>query len=205
MSRRLLVFGLTGGIGMGKSTAARIMNRAGLPIHDADHVVHQLLGKNGKAVKLVARLFPESFKRKAIDRKILGALVFGKPSRLRQLESILHPLVHKAEREFIRAARRDGARAVVLEIPLLFETGADQRCDRVICVTASRATQKTRVMQRKGMTAARFQSILKHQLSDRDKRARSDYVVNTDSGYADTRNQLHRIMETLDLIQEADA
>lgn len=193
----MLIIGLTGGIGMGKSTAARIFAGFGLPVHSADEAVHALLGKNGKAVKKIARIFPESVRDGAIDRHLLAQLVFGKPRKLKKLEAVLHPLVRQAEREFLRAARHDKRVAAVLEIPLLFETGAEKRCDVVLCVTAPRAVQKARVLRRKGMTAARFKAIVRRQMPDAEKKKRADFIIKTGEGLADTRRQLERILERL--------
>ena len=194
---KLLIIGLTGGIGMGKSTAAHLLSGFGLPIYSADHAVHALLQKGGKGVKPIARLFPEAIQDAAIDRALLGRLVFGEPAKLKKLEMILHPLVQKAERDFLKQARREKAPAVVLEIPLLFETGAEKRCDTTICVTAPKAIQKARVLKRKGMNAAKLKAILARQMPDRDKRRRADYVVRTGVGRADTRRQLQEIIEGL--------
>lgn len=133
------IIGLTGSIGMGKSTAALILRDMGFPIYSADAAVHKVLKKGGTAVAPVARLFPETLKRGAIDRKLLGHAVFGQPKKLRQLEHIVHPLLREEERAFIDKARKSRARAAILEIPLLFETGAEKRCDITLCVTAPRA------------------------------------------------------------------
>jgi dephospho-CoA kinase len=190
----MLIIGLTGGIGMGKSTAAAILSAFGLPVHNADHAVHDLLRKGGKAVRPVAKLFPESLQGGAIDRAILGKIVFGKPARLRKLEKILHPLVQKAECDFLRRARREKAVAAVLEIPLLFETGAEKRCDVTLCVAAPKAVQKARVLKRKGMTPARFRAIVALQMPAAEKRRRADYVVRTGVGRADTKRQLRKIV-----------
>jgi len=190
-----LVIGLTGSIGMGKSTAAKILSGFGLPIYSADAAVHEALKKGGKAVKKVAKLFPATLKRNAIDRKALGREVFHAPQKLRALESILHPLAQQAERRFIRANRR--AAAVILEIPLLFETGAQQRCDLVLVVTAARAIQRQRVLRRAGMTPEKFRAIQRQQMPDAEKRRRADLVVNTGKGLADTRRQLKQALAAL--------
>lgn len=195
----MLVIGLTGGIGMGKTTTARILNRFGLPVYNADEAVHKLLAKKGKAVAKVARLFPESLKRGAIDRKILGSLVFGKHKQLKNLENILHPLVQHEERSFLKKAGKGKTKAAVLEIPLMYETGANKRCDLVICVTASYAVQKSRVMRRKGMTFSKFKAILRHQMPDRQRRRMADYTVHTEKGYAETKKQLLAILKNYDL------
>ncbi len=190
MKRRPLIIGLTGSIGMGKSTAAKVLSGFGLPVHNADAAVHALLSPGSAAVKPVARLFPNALKRGGIDRALLGKEVFGAPKKLKELEGILHPLVGKKEREFLRRAQKDRAPAVVLDIPLLFETGAEARCDVTLCVTASKIVQKERVLKRHGMDAARFRAILKQQMPDKEKRSRADFVINTSKGMADTKRQL---------------
>jgi dephospho-CoA kinase len=193
----MLIVGLTGSIGMGKSTAASILKSFGLPVHNADQAVHALLEKGGKAVRPVAKIFPEAVKNNAIDRAVLGKMVFGKPAQLKKLEKILHPLVVNAERAFIKQAKRDGLAAVVLEIPLLFETGAEKRCDITICVSAPKAVQKARVLKRKGMTAARFKAILARQMPAAEKCRRADFVVGTGISRANTKRQLQSILQFL--------
>ncbi len=193
----MLIIGLTGGIGMGKSTAAKILAGFGLPIHNADQAVHMLLQKNGKAVKPIAKIFPEAFSHGAIDRSMLGKMVFGKPAKLKKLENILHPLVRKAEQNFLKQAKRDQAPAVVLEIPLLFETGAEKRCDLTVCVTAPNAIQKARVLMRKDMNTAKMKAILARQMPDAEKRRRADFVVKTGVSVADTKRQLRSILDHL--------
>jgi dephospho-CoA kinase len=191
--KRPLILGLTGSIGMGKSAAAKIFQGLGLPVYNADEAVHELLRRGGKAVKPVARLFPATLKKGAIERRALGREVFSASAKLRRLEKILHPLERRAERAFLLKARKRGAKAAVLEIPLLFETKADARCDLTLCVTASPAVQKERVMKRPGMTAAKFRAILKRQMPDREKRRRADVVVDTTKGLAATRRQVLRL------------
>lgn len=193
----MLILGLTGGIGMGKSTAASILAGFGLPVHNADQVVHGLLQKGGKAVKPIAKIFPEVLKGGAIDRAALGRLVFHHPVRLKKLEKILHPLVVRDEKLFLKEARRAKVAAVVLEIPLLFETKADRRCDVVLCVTAPRPVQKARVLQRQGMTEAKFKAILARQMPDKDKQRRADFVIQTGTSRADTQKQLRKILDDL--------
>ena len=141
-TKYLTIIGLTGSIGMGKSTAAAILHDMGFPIYSADDAVHDLLKKGGKGVRPVAHLFPESLKHGAIDRKKVGQSIFGQPEKLQQLERIIHPLLRHAERIFLKKARKDKAPAAILEIPLLFETGGEERCDYTFCVTAPRAIQK---------------------------------------------------------------
>lgn len=196
-TKRPLVIGLTGSIGMGKSTAAKILGSFDLPVFCADTAVHALLAPGGKAVKPAARLFPGAAKDRGIDRKALGREAFASAAKLQRLEKILHPLVRRAEKEFINKAKKSKTPAVVLEIPLLFETGADKLCDVTLCVSAPRTVQKKRVLGRAGMTPARFRAILKRQMPDRTKRRRADFVVGTGKGYADTRRQLQRIVAVL--------
>jgi len=191
------VIGLTGGIGMGKSASATILRELGLPVYEADKAVHVLLRKGGKAVRPVARLSPSSLQHGAINRKHLGQLVFGDPGKLRKLEKILHPLVQQAEAHFLQKARKRKAKAAVLEIPLLFETGADKRCDYVICVMASKAVQRKRVMQRSGMTEKKLRAIRARQMSDQKKRKLADFVVNTGNGWKRTRQQLERALRLI--------
>ena len=193
----MIILGLTGGIGMGKSTAAKILRGFGLPVHNSDDAVHALLKKGGKAVKLVAKLFPDAHKGGAIDRKIVGRAVFKDPRKLKKLEKILHPLVREAEGEFARRARAKKIPAIVLEIPLLFETGAERRCDATLCVTAPKAVQKARVMKRPNMTPARFKAILARQMPDDEKRKRADYVIRTDKGPADAKRHLMVVLNKL--------
>jgi dephospho-CoA kinase len=190
----MLIIGLTGGIGSGKSTAAKILKRQGLPVYDADSAVHALLGPRGMAVKKVAKLFPTALKGKSIDRQIVGKTVFKNPVLLKKLERILHPLVHKAEKEFLAKARRKKAPAAVLEIPLLFEVGAEKRCDKVILVTAPLHVRKARTMERKGMNAAKFKAITAQQMSESEKKKRADYVVLTAGGLHDTEKRLKTVL-----------
>lgn len=197
----MLVIGLTGGIGMGKSTAAEILTGFGLPVHNSDHVVHALLQKGGKGVRPVAKIFPESLRNGAIDRAVLGKLVFGKPEQLEKLEKILHPLVWKSENDFLKQAKKKKYAAAVLEIPLLFETGAEKRCDFVICVTAPKAVQKSRVMKRKGMTETKFKSIVARQMPDAEKRRRADFVIKTGASKADTKKQIRSVLQHLAVLE----
>jgi len=194
---KVMVIGLTGGIGMGKSTAAKILRGFGLPIYSADAAVHELLGKGGKAVKPVAKLFPDALKAGQIDREHVGRAVFHDRTKLKQLEKILHPLVLAEEKKFLKAAARGRKRAAVLEIPLLFETGGEKRCDVTICVTAPLAIQKIRVLARAGMTAAKLKAIRARQMANADKLKRADFIVRTGKDFADTRAQLRRIIDDL--------
>lgn len=182
---------------MGKSTAARMFKRMGVPVFDSDADVHKALSPKGLAFEEVAVTFPESWDKKTrtINRKILGAIVFDDPQKRKELESILHPIVQAAQRKFIRAMRRLGKRIVVLDIPLLFEISADKRVDYTICVTAPYDVQKRRVLARPNMDEQRFLKILDQQMPDLQKRALADYVVQTGQGYALTYRQLQKIVK----------
>ena len=193
------IIGLTGSIGMGKSTTAKILRRMGFPIYSADAAVHEVLKKGGKAVDAVANLFPETLKRGAIDRTLLGQAVFSHPDKLRKLERIIHPLVRQSERAYLQKARKAKTPAVLLEIPLLFETGSEKRCDLTLCVTAPRAVQKARVLSRPDMTEEKLRAILARQMPDAEKRRRADYVIPTGKGQEATEHHLHKLFRKLSL------
>ncbi len=190
----MVVLGLTGSIGMGKSAAATALRRLGVPVHDADATVHRLMRRGGAAVSAIEQAFPDVVVDGAVDRSLLGARVFGNTADLARLESVLHPMVRRAEDKFLRLARGRRERLVVLDIPLLFETGGEARCDAVIVVSAPRFLQEIRVLRRSAMTRERFCAVLSHQMPDRDKRRRTNHIVLTglDRGYA--LRQLTRIV-----------
>ncbi len=177
-----MILGLTGSIGMGKSIAAGNFRRLGIPVHDADKAVHDLLGTGGEAVGPVSGLFPEALKKGGIDREIIAERVFGDADALFRIERILHPMVRRRELKFLSRCARQGRRRVVLDVPLLFETGAEVRCDAVITVSAPGFVQESRVLGRSGMTRERLESILARQTPDAEKRRRSDFVVLTGLG-----------------------
>lgn len=193
----MIVIGLTGSIGMGKSTVASILKKMGVPVYSADEAAHDVMKKDGKAFAKVATAFPQARIGDRICRRRLGKIVFEQPDKLRQLESIVHPLLRAAEKSFLKNARSNKAEIAVLEIPLLFETGAEKRCNIVLCVTAPRAVQKERVLARKNMTPEKLKAILTRQMPDTEKRAKADYVLKTGGTIADTRNDLRRIIESL--------
>jgi len=199
-SLRPLVIGLTGSIGMGKSTAATMLGRMGLPLYDADAAVHRLLGHGGAAVAAVAASFPSALVAGAIDRRCLGGLVFKNPSALKELEAILHPRVRQATHEFIHCHRRRDSRCVVLDIPLLFETGGEELCDRTIVVTAPLFLQTARVMARPDMTLGRLAAIRAQQMPEREKCRRANFVVQTGLSKAFTFRQLAAIVASLKAI-----
>lgn len=190
----MIVLGLTGSIGMGKSTAAAMFRRLGVAVHDADATVHRLLGRGGAAVPRVAAAFPGTAGTDGIDRAALGRRVFGDAAALRRLEKILHPLVREDADRFLRrmAARR--ARLAVLDIPLLFESGGESRCDAVVVVSAPAFLQRARVLARPGMSEARLAAILAKQMPDGEKRLRADFVVPTGLGRRLTLRRLAEIV-----------
>jgi dephospho-CoA kinase len=191
----MIVLGLTGSIGMGKSTAARMFRRLGIPVHDADAAVHRLMGKGGRAVAAIAAAFPGSVVAGRVDRPALGAKVFGHPAELKRLEKILHPLVQAEAQRFIRRQRARRRKLVVLDIPLLFETAGERRCDAVIVVTAPRFLQHARVLARPRMTAARLAEIEALQMPDAEKRKRADFIIETGHGHRIALRQLQAILQ----------
>ncbi len=195
-----MVLGLTGSIGMGKSTTARMFSDLGVPVHDADAAVHELY--RAEAVKPVAALFPDVVDRDeagqgTINRERLSTTVLGHPQRLAALEAVVHPLVRDREQAFLRHTRAAGSPLVVLDIPLLFESGGAARCDAVAVVTAPLAVQRARVLARPGMTEARFETILARQMPDADKRARATYIIDTGKGLDDARAQVAAIVASV--------
>jgi dephospho-CoA kinase len=191
------VIGLTGGIGMGKSTAAAAFRRARIPVFDADAAVHALQSPGGRAVAPIAAAFPGTVSDGVIDRAALRRAVLGDPAALRRLEAIVHPLVRDAERQFIAGARRRGSRAVVLDIPLLLETGAGRRFDRIVVVSAPRAVQVARVRRRRRMDDAQIAAVLARQMPDAEKRRRADLVVRTGLSRNHALGRLRRLITEL--------
>jgi dephospho-CoA kinase len=175
----MIVLGLTGGIGMGKTAAARAFRRAGLLVFDADAEVHRLQAPHGRAVPAIAAAFPGTVRDGVIDRDALRETVVHDQAALRRLERIIHPLVREAEHAFIAGARRVGAWAVVLDVPLLFETGGDRRVDYTVVVSAPRAVQAARLRRRRRMTHEQIAAIIAQQMPDAEKRRRSDFVIKT--------------------------
>jgi dephospho-CoA kinase len=184
------VWGLTGGIGMGKSTAAAVIRRRNVPVFDADAMVHALQARGGRAVAPIGRAFPGSTHKGAVDREALRRAVLGHPAALRRLERIVHPLVRAEERRFLAAARRRRRPLVVLDIPLLFETGGERRCDAVLVVSAPAPVQRARVLARPGMTPERLAAILARQTPDPLRRVRADHLVRTGLSRHATRRQI---------------
>jgi len=191
----MLVIGLTGGIGTGKSAAAERFAEHGIPVFNADHCVHRLY--EGEAVAPIETAFPGVVKDGRIDRKLLSEKIAGSPERLLRLERIVHPLVVAAELDFLRAAEKDGAPLAVLEIPLLFETGADSRVDVTVVMSAPHDVQRARVLSQPGMTADKLEHLLARQLPDAERRARADYVVDSGTSLADMRIEIDKLIESL--------
>ena len=190
----MFVLGLTGSIGMGKSTAAGLLRRLGLPVHDADAAVHRLLAPGGAAVSPVLAAFPAAAAADGgIDRRALGARVFHDAAALKRLETILHPLVRKEALRFLARQQRLGADVAVLDIPLLYETGGERLCDAVVVVTAPAWLQAQRVLRRPGMTPETFAAIKAKQLPDSLKRRRADVLVQTGLGKGETLRRLRSI------------
>ncbi len=193
----MIVVGLTGGVGMGKSTAAAMLRLMRVPVHDADATVHRLMAKRGAAVAAVAKAFPEAWRDDAIDRERLGRRVFGDGAALERLEHILHPLVRRDQLGFLRRQRAARRALAVLDIPLLYESGAARRCDAVIVVTAPAFLQRCRVLARPGMSEARLAAILARQVPDYVRRREADFVVPSGLGKAVTFRRLRRIVAAL--------
>lgn len=188
----MFVLGLTGSLGMGKSTTARMFAEEGVPVHDADAAVHALY--EGKAVAPIEAAFPGTTRDGKVDRNELGRRVLGDAAALRRLESIVHPLVAETRERFLAEAERGGAKVALLDIPLLYETGGDRRCDAVVVVSAPAEVQRQRVFERLDMTEAKFQAILAKQMPDAEKRSRADFVVDTSRGFDAAREQVREIL-----------
>src|SRR5262245_38181194 len=184
----MLVLGLTGSIGMGKSTTGKLFVEAGVPVYDADAEVHRLY--EGAAVPAIEAAFPGTTADGKVDRTRLAARVLGDQAALRRLEAIVHPLVHEVERQLLADAEAAGHTVAVLDIPLLFETGGEQRVDAVAVVTAPPEAQRARVMARPGMTEEKFAAILAKQMPDAEKRRRADFVVDSSQGLDAAREQV---------------
>ncbi len=193
----MIILGLTGGIGMGKSTATATLRRLRVPVFDADAAVHRLQARGGRAVAPIGAAFPGSVRDGRVDREALRQAVLGNPAALKRLERIVWPLVRDEERRFLARARRAGQRMVVLDVPLLFENGGERRVDQVIVVSAPAAVQRARVLRRPGMTAERFAAIHARQMPDAEKRRRADHVVRTGISRHFAQAAIRRIVRNL--------
>ena len=188
------IIGLTGGIGMGKSTAARAFRRAHIPVFDADAAVHKVQARGGRAIKLIEAAFPGTVKDGAVDRNALRAAVIGKPEAIKVLEKILHPMVWEEEARFLAAARRAGKRAAVLDIPLFFETGRERKVHKIVVVSAPKSVQIHRVRLRGRMSESDIEAIVARQMPDAEKRKRADIVIRTGLSRHLTQRQMRRLI-----------
>ncbi len=193
----MILLGLTGSIGMGKSTTAAMFADEGVPVYDADAAVHELYGLGGAAVEPVEAIFPGVTVDGAIHRGLLGDRVLNDPEALKRLEAIVHPLVGAHRQDFFACAISEGAAVVVMDVPLLFETGGDKAVDAIAVVSAPVELQRQRVMARVGMSADKLEAILKRQTPDAEKRARADFVIDTGRGLDAGRKQVKAVLETL--------
>lgn len=191
----MIVLGLTGSIGMGKSTTASMFRDAGVPVHDSDEAVHRLYA--GEAVPLIEAAFPGTTADGRVDRTSLGRAVLGDPAALRRLEGLVHPLVRTDADRFLAEQKAAGAPLVVLDIPLLFETGGRDRVDKVVVVTAAPEIQRQRVLSRPGMTIDKFEAVLKAQVPDAEKRRQADFIIDTGAGMDEARRAVAGIIARL--------
>lgn len=191
----MILLGLTGSIGMGKSTTAKMFLDAGVPVHDSDEAVHRLY--SGLAASLVEQAFPGTVRDGKVDREVLGAKVLGNPSAMKTLESIIHPLVRADANAFVKKHREAGTPIAVLDIPLLFETGGRDRVDQVVVVSAPAEIQRERVLARPGMTPEKFEAILARQVPDAQKRAQADFIIDTGKGLDAARSAVNDLVSNL--------
>ena len=191
----MFILGLTGSISMGKSTTARLFAEAGVPVHDADAAVHRLY--DGEATPAIEAAFPGTTAGGKVDRQKLAARVLDDAAAIKRLEEIVHPLVRESEQRFLAASAAQAARVVVLDIPLLFETGGDARVDAVVVVSAPPEVQRARALERPGMTAAKLDAIMAKQMADSDKRARAHFIVDSSRGVDSARAQIHGILRAV--------
>ena len=190
----MIKIGLTGSIGMGKTTTAQMFKEAGCAVFDADAAVHSLYAKEGKAIALIRSVFPDAIKDGAVNRAILGQHMRRDPINLPVLESFIHPMVAELRADFISDAAKNGYDLIVFDVPLLFETNGDEHLDVTIVVTAPAAVQRKRVMARAGMSESLFEKLLSRQISDAEKRNRADYLIFTNKGLDFAREQVHKII-----------
>lgn len=193
----MIIVGLTGSIGMGKSTVANMFAEEGAPAFNADDTVHALYAPGGAAVAPVEAAFPGVMKDGAIDRTELSSRVLGNEAAIQRLEAIVHPLVRQAQAAFLQSARDSGASVAVLDIPLLFESDGAKYVDKIVVVSATADVQRARVLTRPGMTAEKFEAILARQTPDAEKRARADFIIDTAGDFADTRAQVRAVLDAL--------
>ncbi|WP_084396295.1 dephospho-CoA kinase [Henriciella aquimarina] len=200
----MIILGLTGSIGMGKSATAAMFAEADIPVYDADAAVHSIYARGGLAVEPLGERFPSVVVDGAVSRQKLRDIVLEDPDALKDLEAIVHPLVGETQSQFRRDAIHGGAKLAVLDIPLLYETGGDARCDYTAVVTAPARVQRARVMMREEMSEEDFERILAKQMPDADKRARADFVISTAFGFDFTRTHVNAIIDLLTRMEEAE-
>jgi len=193
----VLIIGLTGSIGMGKSTAARQFKYLGVDVYEADKVVHDIIKNNKDVIRRIKIIFPDVMKNGAVDRQRLGKQVFASPNALKKLENIIHPVVRHVQKKFIMNCARRRRKIIVLDVPLLFETGQNENCDVVCVVTCPAFLQKIRVMSRPGMTEKKFQNILNQQMPDIEKRRHADMIINTGLGHGNGYRQVKSILNKI--------
>ena len=191
----MIKVGLTGSIGMGKSTVASMFKKLGYPVQNADDIVHKLY--SGQAVQPIQKLFPSAIVNHQVDRKKLAQLVANEPAKFKQLEAIVHPLVRKEEQKFFIDAERSGANLAVIDIPLLFETNSEDRFDVILVVSADEKVQQDRVLSREGMTEVLFKTILSKQMPDKEKRKRSHFIIDTNVSIEETFSQIEAIAKEI--------
>lgn len=191
----MIILGLTGSIGMGKTTASNMFAEAGIPVYSADDAVHRLY--LGRAAPLIEAAFPGTVTNGTVDREKLSATVIGKPDALKKLEAIVHPLVREEEEAFLREAEAQCSAIALVDIPLLFETGGEKRVDRIVVVSAPADIQRARVLARPGMTEEKLDAILARQIPDAEKRARADFVLDTSGSFDNLRQQITAVIEKL--------
>ena len=193
----MIIVGLTGSIGMGKTTTAKMFQEEGCPVFDADKTVHDLYAKGGKAVPLIRAVFPDAIKNGAVDRRTLGSHMRADPLNLTVLESFIHPMVAEVRQAFFDKAKQDKNDLVIMDVPLLFETGGDSYVDKIVVVTAPFEVQKERVLSRPGMTQELFESLLARQTPDFEKRKKADYLIFTDKGLEAAREQVQNVLKDI--------
>ena len=193
----MIVVGLTGSIGMGKTTTAAMFAKAGCPVFNADQAVHELYDVGGEAVPLIRAVFPNAVSGDKVDRAILGQYMRDDPIQLQVLESFIHPMVAQKRAAFLEKAKKDGADIVVMDVPLLFETGGDRHVDKIVVVTAPARVQRQRVLARSGMTEELFQALLERQTPDKAKRQKADFLIFTDKGLDHAREQVNTVLSKL--------
>jgi len=191
----MIVLGLTGSVGMGKSATAKMFADEGVPVFDADAAVHMLY--EGEAAPLIEAAFPGTVSAGRVDRERLSRAVVGNKEAFARLEAIIHPLVRKARKDFLIAAKAKGAQVAVLDIPLLFETGGERKVDKIVVVSAPHPVQKERVLARPDMTEGKFSAIVAKQMPDSEKRKRADFVIDTSRGFEAAREDVRAILRTL--------